>query len=54
MKDLLVIKYSKRDCSIANKFFRCFITNFYIIFLSNEEFEDVEDAKRLGGGSESC
>jgi hypothetical protein len=35
--DLLVIKGYKRDCFIANKFFKHFIVNCYIIVLSNGE-----------------
>jgi hypothetical protein len=38
--DLLVTKCPKRDCTIVNKFFRHFITNCYIIFLSNGETYD--------------
>jgi hypothetical protein len=40
MKNLLVTKYPKRDCSIVNKFFRHFIVNCYIINLSNEGARD--------------
>jgi hypothetical protein len=35
MTNLLVIKDPKSDCSIVNKFFRCFKANCYTIVLSN-------------------
>jgi hypothetical protein len=37
MRDLLVTKGPKRYCFIVNKYFRCFIANYYTIVLSNEE-----------------
>jgi hypothetical protein len=33
IKYLLVTKVPKKDCSIVNKFFRCFLVNCYTIVL---------------------
>jgi hypothetical protein len=37
MRDLLVTKSPKKDCSIMNEFFKQFIVNYYTIVLSNRE-----------------
>jgi hypothetical protein len=37
MRDLFVTKCFKRECSIVNKFFRCFLANYDTIDLSNRE-----------------